>query len=129
MLEFLALVDHQMNGFEYESVRPSTREELVLQLESSDPKTIANALYSASKYDEDSIWVQDQCLRFLKSPDSPVRWAAATCLGDLAFSRRPLDVEVVLSALEHAAHDSQIADPARFSISLVRQYRGPKLEQ
>jgi hypothetical protein len=115
-----------MSGFEYESVRPSTREELVKQIESGDPKAVANALYAASKYDDDSIWVQDQCLKLLNAPDMSVRWAAATCLGDLAFLRRPLDVDVVLSALEQATHDSQIADPAHFSISLVRQYRGPK---
>jgi hypothetical protein len=115
-----------MNSFEYESVRPSTREELLRQLQSGNPKAVADALYAASKYDDDSIWVQDQCLKLLNSPDVPVRWAAATCLGDLAFLRRPLDVEVVLSALEQAALDSQIADPAKVSISMVRQFLGPK---
>jgi hypothetical protein len=115
-----------MNDFEYESVRPSARNELISQLESSDPKTVANALYAASKYDEDWKWVQDQCLKCLNSPDIPVRWAAATCLGDMAFLRQPLDVQVVLPALEKAAQDSQIADPAKFSISMVRQFLGQK---
>ena len=115
-----------MNNFEYESVHPSTRNELISQLESSDPEAIATALYSASRYDEDWKWVQDQCLKFLNSPDVSVRWAAVTCLGDLAFFRRPLDVQVVLLALEKAAQDSQIADPAKFSLSMVRQILGPK---
>ncbi|SRR6266404_4097643 len=115
-----------MNDFEYESVQPSTRNELISQLESNDPEAVATALYSASKYDEDWKWVQDQCLKFLNSPEVRVRWAAATCLGDLAFLRRPLEVQAVLSALEQAAQDSQIADPAKFSISMVRQFLGPK---
>lgn len=115
-----------MNDFEYESVHPSSRNKLITQLESGDPESIANALYAASKYDEDWKWVQDQCLRFLNSPDIPVRWAAATCLGDLAFLRRPLEVQIVLAALEQAAKDSQIEDPARFSISMLKQILGPK---
>jgi hypothetical protein len=115
-----------MNDFEYESVSPSARKELIRQLESSDPETVAKALYTASKYGEDWKWVQDQCLRFLNSPDVLVRWAAATGLGDLAFLRRPLDVQAVFSALEQAAQDSQIVDPAKFSISMVRQFLGPK---
>jgi hypothetical protein len=114
-----------MNDFEYESVRPSTRNELISQLESSDPETVANALYTASKYDEDWKWVQDQCLKCLNSPGILVRGAAATCLGDLAFLRRPLDLQLVLPALEKAAQDSQIADPAIFSISVVIQFLGP----
>jgi hypothetical protein len=126
MLEFPDWRVKVMNSFEYESVGPSTREELVRQLSSRDPKVVANALYAASKYELDSIWVQDQCLKFLTSPEVTVRWAAATCLGDLAFLQRPLDVEIVVSALERAAHDSEIADPAQFSISLVKQYGGPK---
>jgi HEAT repeat len=115
-----------MNDFQYEPVYPLTRDELTSQLESGEPQVVASALHAASKYDEDWKWVQDQCLRFLNSPDVSVRWAAATCLGDLAFLRRPLDVPVVLSALEQALQDSQIADPVNISISMVRQFLGPK---
>jgi HEAT repeat len=73
--------------------------------------------------------VPDLCLKLLTSPDVPVRWEAATCLGDLAFLRRPLDVQVVLPALEQAAQDSQIVDSAKFSISMVRQFLAPKWKQ
>ena len=110
------------NRFRYEPVLPKTRSELNRQLESGNPEKIASALYSASRYDEDWKWAQDQCLRFLDSEHVPVRWAAATCLGDLAFFRRPLDVPLVVSALERAAKDPEIADPARFSLSMVKEF-------
>jgi hypothetical protein len=112
--------------FEYEPVHPSTKAELTRLIESGDSKLIVNALYSASKYEQDWKWVQDQCLKCLESPEVTVRWAAATCLGDLAFLRRPLDTEVVLPALEKAANDPKIADPASFSLSMVRQFLGAK---
>ena len=111
-----------MSKFEYEPVQPATRNELISQLESGDPDAVANALYSASKYEQDWKWVQDQCLRFLDSPEVSVRWAAVTCLGDLAFLRRPLDIQAVLPALEKATKDPKIADPASFSLSMVRQF-------
>lgn len=113
-----------MTDFKYEPTRPRTRSELVGQLESGDPESIAKALYAASKYDGDWKWVQDQCLKCLNSPEASVRWAAATCLGDLAFIRRPLDVLVVVPALERATKDPKIADPATFSLSMIRQFLG-----
>ncbi len=114
-----------MSDLKYEPVFPVARVELVRQLESNDPKAIADALYSATRYDDDWKWVQDICLRNLTSAAVPVRWAAATCLGDLALLRRPLDFVIVVAALESAAKDSQISDPANFSLSMVKQFLGP----
>jgi hypothetical protein len=111
-----------MSKFRYEPVQPATKSELISQLESENPEAVANALYSALKYEHDWKWVQDQCLRCLDSPEVSVRWAAVTCLGDLAFFRRPLDVQIVLTALEKATQDPEIADPASFSLSMVRQF-------
>ena len=111
-----------MSDLRYEQVYPIAREELVKQLASNDPQTVAGALYAAAKYDEDWSWVQDQCLRRLSSPHVPIRWAAATCLGDLAFLRRPLNVDLVVPALEAAVRDHDIADPAAFSLSIFRQF-------
>ena len=111
-----------MSDLKYEPVHPVTRKDLIIRLESDDPEVVANALYASTKYDEDWKWVQDQCLKRLKSSEVSVRWAAATCLGDLAFLRRPLDIDVVVSALELAVQDPQIADPASFSLSMVKQF-------
>jgi len=112
--------------FKYERVRPATRNELTGQLESGDPEAVAKAQYSATKYEQDWRWVQDQCLKRLASPEVSVRWAAATCLGNLAFLRRPLDIHTVLPALEEATKDPKIADPAKFSVGMVKQFVGSK---
>jgi hypothetical protein len=115
-----------MDDVKYEPVLPVSRSELTSQLESGDAETVEKALYAASRYEQDWKWVQDQCLICLESPEASVRWAAVTCLGDLAFSRRPLDIQAVLPALEKAAKDPEIADPASFSLSMVKQFLGSK---
>ena len=111
-----------MNDLKYEPVHPLSKHELMLQIESGDPEAIAKALYAASRYEEDLSWVQNLCVEGLKSPEVSVRWAAATCLGDLAFMRRPLNLSVVVPALETAILDPQISDPATLSLSMVRQF-------
>jgi hypothetical protein len=112
-----------MNELKYEPVFPVSRTELVRRLESNDPKAIADALYSAAKYEEDWKWVQNLCLEGLTSSEVLVRWAAATCLGDLAWFRRlPLDFDTVVSALEAATKDPQVAGPAADSLSMVREF-------
>jgi hypothetical protein len=113
-----------MSEFEYQSVDPINREQLIRDLDSNDAQTVADALYSASRYDEDTMWIEDQCLTRLTSPEVKVRWAAATCLGDLAFSRRSLNIKRVIPALEAATADKSIADPASFSLSMVKQFLG-----
>jgi hypothetical protein len=111
-----------MSDRKYERVYPINREQLIKDVDSDDPETVAKALYSAARFEEDTNWVQDQCLSKLTSPELPIRWAAATCLGDLAFSRRPLDVNKVILALERAKQDPAISDPASFSLSMVKQF-------
>lgn len=99
-----------------------TRSEIVTELASGDPLRMADALASAIRHDEDWRWTQEQCLMLLKAPTTEVRWAAATCLGDLAFFfNRPIDHSRVLAALYEAAEDPSISDPALFSISLIKQ--------
>ena len=62
-----------------------THSELVEELNSGDPCRVADALVSAVRHDDDWLWVQDECLKLLKSPHATGRWVAATCLGDRAF--------------------------------------------
>lgn len=118
-----------MGDLKYESVQPVPKHELADQLVSNDPQIVVKALYSAAKYEEDWGWVQDQCLRLLISPEVKIRWAAATSLGDLAFFRCPLDLDRVVPALEAAAKDPAVADPANFSLSMVRQFLSPESVQ
>lgn len=111
-----------MKKLKYEHVEPVGRAQAERYLESADPEVVACALYAVTRSDEDADWLTHVCLELLKSPELRVRWAAATCLGDLAFSRRPIDADKVIQALEAATRDPSIADPAGFSLSLVRQF-------
>jgi hypothetical protein len=106
----------------YEEVEFVSHEALHSEVESGDPARISKALYSASRYEDDWKWTQDQCLRFLKSEHLSVRWTAATCLGDLAFFKRPIEAVKVLEALLNARQDPTIADPVQFSMNLVREF-------
>jgi hypothetical protein len=111
-----------MSDLRYERVDPLSRDELDARLASEEPEVVADALYRAARWQEDSLWVQRLCVDGLRSPHIAVRWAAATSLGDLACWRRPLDIAVVIAALERAVDDPAISDPATFSLSMVRQF-------
>jgi hypothetical protein len=111
-----------MSDFKYRLVHPVERDRALRDLESSDPEVLANALYSASRSGEDTKWLESECLKRLTSAELKIRWAAATCLGDLALFRRPLDVKKVIPALEAATKDPTISDPASFSLSMVKQF-------
>jgi hypothetical protein len=111
-----------MSDLKYEPVFPLSKRELILQFESGDPEAVAKALYAAAKYEDGWSWVQDLCVEGRKSPEVSVRWAAATCLGDLAFFQSPLDLDIVVPALDQAVQDPEIADPASFSLSMVKQF-------
>jgi HEAT repeat protein len=111
-----------MSDLKYERVDPIGKDQAIRALEDPDPEVVANALYAAARSDEDTRWLEEECLKRLTSPELKIRWAAATCLGDLAFFRRPLDVRKVIPALEAATQDPTIPDPASFSLSMVRQF-------
>src|SRR5664279_5069329 len=104
-----------MSDLRYNRVDPLSRDELDAHLASEAPEVVADALYSAARWAEDSQRVQRLCVDGLRSPHVDGRWAAATSLGDLACWRRPLDVAVVTAALERAVADPAISDPASFS--------------
>lgn len=108
-----------MSDLKYEEVERVPKEELIARLANADPKVVAAALYSATRWDPDWQGVQQICVQYLASPHVPIRWAAATCLGDLAFFRRPLDCDIVIPALTTAMADPTISDPAAFSLSMI----------
>lgn len=111
-----------MSHLKYEDVERLPREELITLLASENPYRVACALYSATRWDPDWPWVQQICLERLASFHLIIRWAAATCLGDLAFYRRPLGCDKVIPALTAAMRDPTISDPAAFSLSMVKQF-------
>jgi hypothetical protein len=111
-----------MTEFQYEAVKPLPHAELIEELKSGVPDRIATALYSASRFDNDWDWVEEQCLKNVAHQSASVRWAAVTCLGDLALFKRPLKLSAVIPALERALADPEIAGPAAFSLSMVKQF-------
>jgi hypothetical protein len=111
-----------MGDLKYEEVEFIPHTALETEVESGDPTRISRALYSASRSEDDWKWAQDQCLRFLNSEHASVRWTAATCLGDLALFKRPIDAVEVLDALAGVRQDKTIADPVEFSIDLLKQF-------
>jgi hypothetical protein len=111
-----------MTEFHYEAVKLLPHAELTEELNSGVPERIASALYSASRFDSDWAWVEEQCLNNVAHKSAAVRWAAVTCLGDLALFKRPLKVDAVIPALERAVADPEIAAPAAFSLSMVKQF-------
>ena len=88
----------------------------------SDPIVVAEALYSATYHDEDWKWVQGLCLQFLKSEHVQIRWAAATCLGNLATFPKQLDLDLVLPVLHEASRDPAIRAPAEDRLADVKQF-------
>jgi hypothetical protein len=115
-----------MSDFKYQAAHPAERDQTLRDLESSNPEVVANALYSATRSEEDPKWLESECLKRLTSAELKIRWAAATCLGDLALFRRPLDAKKVIPALEAAIEDPTISDPASFSLTMVRQFSDSK---
>jgi hypothetical protein len=114
--------DDTTSGATYERVVVLTREQIVDGLSSSDPLQVEMALFSATSHDEDSLWVESQCIERLQSADFGIRKAAATCLGDLAFLRRRIDKQSAVAALERAMKEPELSDVISFSLSLIEQF-------
>lgn len=116
-------------GLKYEKLEFVPPESLDRFIESGDPDLIHKALYSSTAYGGDWKWTQDQCLRFIKSEHHKVRWAAAQCLGTLAFLGHPVEAEKVLPALNEALNDPSIAGEADMSIDLVTEFNERNLSR
>jgi len=109
---------------QYEEAARMTHEQLLEAFNSDDPLRIEPALWSATHDEPDWRWLQDQCLRFLDSPDQSVRWAAASCLGVIAMTRGKLDVERVIPRLEEAGREEAIRPAVEDSLSYIREKSG-----
>jgi len=109
------------NELKYEPVEPVPREEIMRLFDSDDASCISSALYSAAYHESDWRWVQSQCLRFLTHQNPQVRWAAATCLGDMAVFHHELDLAIVLPALREAFNDPAIRATVQDSLDQIHQ--------
>lgn len=104
----------------YEEVERLTRDQVIEAFKSTDNARIAEALYSATYYDRDWRWVQEQCLHYLNFSDLWVRRNAATCLGILAVFHKQLDVERVIPKLEEAGRDEALRAYVEDSLRDIR---------
>jgi hypothetical protein len=105
----------------YEAVHPQSRAELAEALAGDDLEQIRSALYSASWYESDWRWTQENCLVFLRHPDHLVRWAAALSLGYIAQFQKHLDLDRVLPALHDAYADPAIRPSVGDSLDMIAQ--------
>ncbi len=69
-------------------------------LASGEETNVATALVSIGLNEQDKIWAQNTCLKYLESESESVAAAAITALGHIARRQGDLDLGAVLPALE-----------------------------
>jgi hypothetical protein len=106
----------------YKAVANLDRAEIVAALDNGTPHERAEAIWSATYHDSDWRWVQTVCLERLQSPDLPVKWAGANCLGLLAVFHKQLDLHLVLPALHKASEDPTITSAIDNSFMEIRHH-------
>lgn len=79
---------------------PTISHEEATRLLASDVENNAAALVSIGLNEQDIIWAQNTCLKYLESETESVAAAAITALGHIARRQGDLDLDVVLPALE-----------------------------
>lgn len=111
-----------MSDMEYVPVPKRERTELEQLLSSNNPQTICDGLLSASYWEPDWQWVQDQCLLYLDSPDSKVRSFAALGLGYVAVFHGKSDLDRVIPRLTALLDDPEGAPYADDALDDVRHF-------
>jgi hypothetical protein len=77
-----------------------SHEEATTLLASDVETNVAAALVSIGLNEQDKIWAQNTCLKYLESESESVAAAAITALGHIARRHADLDVGAVIPALE-----------------------------
>jgi hypothetical protein len=105
----------------YRKFQPMPRTELELNLSSGDLEKVYEALMSAVYHDEDWSWVQEQCHRFIDSPDRQLRVGAIQGLGLIAVFRRQLDAGRAVAALTEVLKDPDVRGEAEDALDDIRR--------
>jgi hypothetical protein len=111
-----------MSERKYKAVPQLTRAKLEQLLSSSDPRNICDGLLSASYWEPDWQWAQEECLRHLDSPNVDVRSSAANGLGLLAIFHGKSDLDRVIPRLTALLNDPAVAPYADDAIEDVRHF-------
>lgn len=105
----------------YKDVLPITRQEAEAIFSSGNPEEICDALVRLTYHDPDWVWVQAQCLRFGKYPQSEIRGLAATCIGHLARIHGVIDMESV-RLLDGLLKDPEVSGRAQDALDDIEVY-------
>jgi hypothetical protein len=105
----------------YRKFQLMTRMELELKLSSGDLEKVYEALMSAVYHDEDWSWVQEQCHRFINSPNRELRVGAIQGLGLIAVFRRQLDAGRAVAALTEVLKDPDFQGEAQDALDDIRR--------
>ena len=106
----------------YRKFEFKTRTEIELLLSSKNFESIYEGLMTAVYHDEDWEWVQEQCHRFITTPNLQLRRGAIQGLGLIAVFRRQLDANRAVSALMHAMSDPTVQGEADDALRDIRQF-------
>ena len=108
--------------FQYEEIRPLSREELERSFATGTEAEISYALFAAVQHDPDWRWAQNKAVECLTHPSLVVRRAAVNSLGELAVFRRVTDHEIVIPALHALRNDPTIASDIEMALDEIRSY-------
>jgi hypothetical protein len=103
-------------------VSQRTRADLEELLSSDDPQSVCDGLLSASYWEPDWQWVQEQCLHYLDSLDSKVRAFAAQGLGYIAVFHGKSDLDRVIPRLTALLNDPEVGPIVEDAIEDVRHF-------
>ena len=108
---------------QYQEIPELTRIEIENELKSQDTRRQITALLSAALYQPDREWVEDRCVRFLKSPSMDLKYAAIVSISHLARLHRQLNLERVIPLLDGvAAKEPDLAGDVAFTKAEIRIY-------
>lgn len=111
-----------MNEFNYRPVRRQTREDILNALSSNKVQEIRDALISASYWDEDWKWAQQQLVNFAEHEDELVLWAVVAGLGFIAAFHGEIDEKTVLPILNRLKARPALASDVEETLSEIGHF-------
>jgi hypothetical protein len=83
----------------YVEPKKMSRHDIEAGLLSGDIERIAESLVSMANCDDDWMYSEDWCLRFLESTDPDIARIAAVCIADTERRHHMLNYEIVVTAI------------------------------
>ena len=96
-------------------------EEVIEIFESNDKAKICDVMLSLAFYEEDWIWVQNQCLKLLNHKDIDIKGLAVVCLGHIARIQGKLELTAI-EKLKHLKKDPLIGNRVEDALDDIDMY-------